>query len=398
MTGFLELWLAAQLVSVVTVFGFLVGLGRPVSLPREPRVVVVVAVKGHDIEFDGFLASLFAQDYTNYRVIFAVEAADDPAVPAIETWRRRLGDRIALAVAGLGHDEGQKTTNLRAAVASVTNADEILILADADIWMDRDWIRRLVAPLTAGEADLVSGFTWLVLGDNRLSSFVLASMSAGLVTIPRLPFLNAAWGGSTALRMKTFDELGMARAWRGTLSDDLQLTNVAQRAKCRIAVPRELLPRTIVQTDGFAAVTAQARRWYLLVRMHMPATYFVTLAALTFTSAGWLVAAAGAVAANRFAAIVVAAAFGCGVLRNVGRSILVSRLWGWAGLAENRKFLVADPFVAPFAVVFSACYAWSALRMTRTRWAGITYDIRAPRQVRILSRDGRGVAGPSQKI
>ncbi len=395
MTVFLELWLAAQLISVVTVFAFLIGLGKPVSLPREPKVAVVVAVKGHDIEFDGFLEALFAQDYPNYRVIFSVEAADDPAVPAIESWRRRLADRVTLVVAGLGSDEGQKTTNLRAAVARLTPDDEVLVLADADIWMDRDWIRCLVAPLLSDEADLVSGFTWLVLHDSKLSSFVLASMSVGLATIPRLPFLNAAWGGTTAMRARTFEELGIAQAWRGTLSDDLQTTNVAQRAKCRIAVPRELLPRTAVRTAGFATITAQARRWYMLVRVHMPETYFITLAALTFAAAGWILVAAGAAVASRFALEAMAIAFACAVLRDVGRGILVWRMWGRPGIDENLKFLLADPFVGPFAVMFNACYAWSALRMRRTTWAGITYEIRAPRQVRILSRGSHGAVGPS---
>ena len=48
---------------------------------------VVVAAKGHDYEFDEFLVRLFQQDYPAFRVIFAVESADDAAVPAIEKYR-----------------------------------------------------------------------------------------------------------------------------------------------------------------------------------------------------------------------------------------------------------------------------------------------------------------------
>jgi ceramide glucosyltransferase len=386
MTVFLMLWLAAQLVSVAAVCGFLIGFPRPVSLAREPKVAVVVAIKGHGIELDGFLAGLFDQDYADYRVIFAVEVADDPAVPAIETWRSRFPGRVALAVAGLSQDEGQKTTNLRAALPLVTAADEVLIFADADIWMDRDWMKRLVAPLVAASADVVSGFTWLVLRDRRLSSLVLASMSAGLATLPRLPLLNAAWGGSTALFRRTFEKLGMAQAWQGTLSDDLQLTNLAQRAGCRIVAPREVLPRTIIETQGFAEVAAQARRWYMLVRVHMPATYALTVTGLTFGAAGWLAAMAGAAVGNPVALQVLAAGFACAVWRDVGRAILVARLWGRAGIVENLWFLLADPAVAPFATMFNAGCGWSALAMRRTIWAGITYEIRAPQRVKVLSR------------
>src|SRR3989304_5385300 len=82
-----------------------------------------------------------------------------------------------------------------------------------------------------------------------------------VATIPRLPLLNAAWGGSIAIRREKFMALGMAEEWRGTLSEDLQLTNVAQRAGGRIVAPRELLLRTAIRTEGFGQVTAQVRRW-----------------------------------------------------------------------------------------------------------------------------------------
>ncbi len=386
MTVFLLLWLAAQVVSVIAVIGFCVGIGRQAPSSRQPAVAVIVAVKGRDVQFDPFAESLFDQDYANYRVIFAVESDHDPAVAAIEAWRQRVGDRVMLVVAGLANDEGQKTANLRAAVSRLTPRDEVLVLADADIVADRSWIRHLVAPLMAGDADIVSGFTWVVVADRRPSTFLLASMSAGLSTFPRFPFLNAAWGGSTAMLRRTFEELGIAKAWRGTLSDDLQLTAIAQRAGCRIAAPPEVLPRTLAHTAGFAAVAAQARRWYMLVRVYVPVTYALMLAGTSFLAAGWLAGAAGAAMADPVALAVVAAAFGCAVLRDFSRGLVVARIWGRAGVAENLAFLLANPLITPLASLCNAGFAWSALMMRRTTWAGITYELRAPQQVKILSR------------
>jgi Glycosyl transferase family 21 len=385
MTVFLILWLAAQAASVFAVLGFCIGLGRTAALSREPAVAVIVAVKGRDIQFDPFAESLFDQDYAKYRVIFAVESELDAAIPAIEMWRRRLGDRVALVIAGLADDEGQKITNLRAAVSCLTPTDEVLVLADADIVVERSWIRYLVAPLVAGDADIVSGFTWVVVGDRRLATFLLASISAGLSTFPRLPLFNVAWGGSSALFRTTFEELGIAQAWRGTLSDDLQLTGVALRAGRRIAAPREVLPRTIARTDGFATITAQGRRWYMLVRVYKPVTYMLMLSGTTFVAAGWLAGIAGA-PVNPVALAVLAAGFGCAALRDIGRVIIVARLWGRAGVAENLAFLLVNPLITPFAATFNAGLAWSSLLMRRTTWAGITYELRAPQQVKIQSR------------
>jgi ceramide glucosyltransferase len=386
MTVFLILWLAAQSISVLAVLFFCASLGRSPRLARMPRVAVLVAVKGHAVQLDPFLRSLFDQDYPDYRVIFAVESADDPAIAAIEPWRERLGARVTLVVAGLSVDEGQKTTNLLAAVSRLGPSDEVIVFADADIVADRDWLKQLVAPLTNGEADLVSGFTWVVASDRRPATFLLASISSALSTFPRLPFLNAAWGGSTALTRQTFEALGVATAWHGTLSDDLQLTAIAQRARCRIAAPPGVLPRTLGHTAGFAAITAQARRWYMLVRVYLPVTYALMFAGATFIACGWVVAFAGVIGGSTLGLKVFAGGLVCAALRDAGRAILVAKLWGRAGLRENLAFLIVEPLIAPIASISNAAFAWSALSMRRTTWAGITYELRGPQKVRVVGR------------
>lgn len=386
MITFLLIWLAAQAAAVAIVWTFTAGLGGRERLAATPRVAVVVAVKGHDHEFDGFLTGLFAQDYPAYRVIFTVEAASDAAVPAIEAWRARRADRVSLVVAGLGHDEGQKSTNLRAAAASLTAADEIIVLADADIWPEPDWLTRLIAPLVRGEADVVSGFSWLVVKDRRLSTFLLASMAASVATLPRYSFFNACWGGSTALTRERFAALGFPDAWRGTLSDDLQLTNKVQAMGLTIGAPREILLRTPLLTKGLADITAGARRWYMLVRVHMPAAYAITVAAMTFVAVGWIIALVGALVGNNDAENILVAALALSVFRSAGRAVLVARLWGRSGIAENRTFLLADPVVAPLAAFANAIFGWSALTMRQTTWAGITYEMRGPQKVTILAR------------
>ena len=386
MTTFLISWLAVQTVSVALVWIFTFGLGKPAALARSPSVVVVVAVKGPDPEFEHFLAGLFAQDYAAYRVIFAVEAADDPAVAQIAPYQARMPNRIALAVAGPSHDEGQKSANLREALKQIAPSDDTVVFADANIRPGPDWLKRLIAPLVAGEADIVSGYAWVIPESNTLAAFVLTAMSHALVAIPRLPLLNAAWGGSTAMTRACCERLDLDAAWRGTISDDLQLTVVAQRKGCSIAAPREVLLRSIVGPDGFRGLASEAVRWMLLFRVYMPTTFAIAMVALTFTAAGWIVAVAGTASGAPGAATVLLAAFGLMALRALGRAVIVARLWGKPGLAENRNFLLVDPLIAPIAALATAICGWFALSSRRTTWAGITYRIDGPQQVKVLAR------------
>jgi hypothetical protein len=214
----------------------------------------------------------------------------------------------------------------------------------------------------------------------------MASMAATLVTVPRVPLLNAAWGGSTAMLRESFERLDLREAWRGTLCDDLHLTVTAQRAGFKIAAPREMLPRLYVTTRGFGDVAADALRWLMFFRIYMPATYFLSLFGLTFTAAGWIVAMLGTLAGHHTALAVLLAAFALAILRTAGRAMIVARLWGRTGLEEDRQFLLADPFVTPVAALFNALYGWQAFVIRRTTWAGITYEISGPKQVRVVSR------------
>ena len=333
-----------------------------------------------------FFETLFAQDYPNFRVIFTVESERDPAVAVIEERSRANPERVKLVIAGLSLNEGQKVANLRAALDATVPADEILVLADADIRPERDWLRRLVEPINNGEADIVTAYPWIVVQDRRLSTLVLASISAGIATVPRPMWLNAASGSSIAMRRQQFSAMRILDAWSGAISDDLQLSNVARRAKASIVKPRELLLRTPTKTNGFADVFNQAQRWYMLVRVYRPGTYAIAALAATAIAAGWICAMLGTLADWPDAAMTLILGLGLAVLRTMAQAIIVVRLWGKAGLAENRRFLLANPLVTPLAAIANAVLVWSSLRKHQTIWAGTTYEVRGPQQTKVLSR------------
>jgi len=386
MTAVLALWLVGQSISVLLVWRYTWQLGRPALLDKEPRVVIVVSVKRYSIDFDEFLESLFKQDYLNYRVIFAVEADSDPVVAAIEKRRMADPERVKLVVAGFSIDEGQKVANLRAAMAATAPADEILVLADADIWPERDWLRRLIGPINRGEADVITAYPWILVQDRRLSTLVLASISASIATLPRLACLSAASGSSIAMRREQFGALGILEAWRGAISDDLQLTNIAQRANASIVLPRALLLRTPTRTGGFADVIDQAQRWYMLVRIYRPATYALAVGVATVIATGWIGAALATMAGRIDGAITLVIGLALAVLRTLAQAVLVVRLWGKAGFADNLRFLMANPLVTPLAAIVNAAFVWSSLFMHRTTWGGITYEVRGPQDTKVLSR------------
>ncbi len=382
---FLLLWLIGCAVSAALVWAYTIGLGEEAHRGATPRAVVIVAVTGAAPEFDSFLRGLAAQDYPFFRVIFAVETADDRAAAAISRFHPD-GHEVLLVTAGRAEDEGQKVTNLRAALRTLRPTDEIVVFADADIPPPRDWLTRLIAPLVDREGDITSGFAWTMAKDGTLAADVLASMSAILVTLPRLPLLDFARGGSTAMTRACCDALDLVESWRGALADDLQLTVLARQAGRRVVAPRELLQRVFIDMPDFAALIREVHLWLLLLRVHLPLTFALALAGLTFSALGWIAAVLGTLAGSRAALTVLVLAFALTALRAFGYAVIAKRLWGRAGLAESRRFCVMAPLVAPLASLFAAGCGWKAVFDRRTAWAGITYEIRGPRKLTILAR------------
>jgi len=161
------------------------------------------------------------------------------------------------------------------------------------------------------------------------------------------------------------------------------MTVLAQRAGLTIAAPREILPRVYFTTTGFADIAPDAVRWLMLFRVYMPATFALTLLGVSFAALGWLLAVIAAVLGQPWAlgiAVVLT------LLRTAARALMIARLWGRAGLAENRLYLLLDPITTPIAAALNTVYVWRALFTRRTEWGGITYQLDGPQRTKVLAR------------
>src|SRR5262245_8486610 len=105
---------------------------RPKSDWR-PHVVVFCPCRGIDPDFRDNVRSILDQDYPDFRAVFIVDSASDPAHGA-------LTDLDAtILVAGEAVDRGQKVHNLLYGVEHAAGQAEILVFCDADARFSRQW-------------------------------------------------------------------------------------------------------------------------------------------------------------------------------------------------------------------------------------------------------------------
>src|SRR6185503_12821031 len=149
-----------------------------------------------------------------------------------------------LVIARRSTESSQKVENLREAVLHADVRSEILVFVDSDARVSSEWLRRLVAPLEEDSVGASTGYRWFISEQMTFASELRSAWNASIASAlgPKLES-NFCWGGSTAMRRDTFDQIDMREKWRGTVSDDFAVTRAIKGAGLSIVhVPQALVP------------------------------------------------------------------------------------------------------------------------------------------------------------
>src|SRR5438128_11641984 len=96
-----------------------------------PFASVIAPFRGLDHGLQENVSALFKQDYPAYEIIFVTDRPDDPALKVVEELRVSIGEikkvNSRVIISGDAIDSGQKVHNLRAAVAEIDPASEVLV-------------------------------------------------------------------------------------------------------------------------------------------------------------------------------------------------------------------------------------------------------------------------------
>jgi len=234
------IWLG--ILSLRSGFSFAAYVRRELALPLPdftPFVSVIAPCRGLEHGLQGNIAALYQQSYPAYEIIFVTDRADDPALGVIEVVRSeaaragQVGSTPATrcVVSGPATESGQKVHNLRVAVLEVDPRSEVFVFVDTDARPHPDWLRSLVAPLADERLGAATGYRWFVPLKGGFASQLRSVWNGSIASaLGACGEKNFCWGGSTAIRKTTFDELSVRERWRGSVSDDFTLTHVLQQA------------------------------------------------------------------------------------------------------------------------------------------------------------------------
>ncbi|MGH9834061.1 MAG: glycosyltransferase [Blastocatellia bacterium] len=372
---------------------------RPARQNRyQPKAVVIVPCKGLDSDFDENLRAVLVQDYRDYEVIFVTESENDPAHGALSRLIKQTRRAAWMVVAGEAQAQGQKVHNLCAAIEMLDSIDrrtEVLVFADSDARLSRNWLAELVAPLGDKRIGATTGFRWYEPLINKhdpagsAASILLSAWNSGALALlgERSSF---AWGGSMAIRRENFERLGVKKLWQGAASDDYVLTSAIREMGQRI----KFVPPGLVASHAdvtFQSLLEFTTRQMRITRVYAPRVWKLACVAhsfYNFTFWGglvWLAASSLFGNPNYTLAASLAGVYLLGVITSALRAMVATRLLPTSG-ESGRKLWWAYALPGP---IVSLIYLYNVIASAWTKrivWRGIGYDLISPSETVILHR------------
>jgi ceramide glucosyltransferase len=356
------------------------GAGQtPPAQEVASPISVLKPVRGLDPDAYENFASFCRQDYSEFEILFAVNDAEDPAVPIV----RKLiadfpGGSIRLIVVAERLGPNTKVSNLCRLVREARH--DLLVITDSDVRAEPGYLRSVAAMFRDPG---VGGVTALYRGRDNLQ-FVAAmdcvgssAAFCGAALVAReLEGLKFMMGSTMATTKERLAEIGGFEAMVDLHSDDYELGHRISARGYRI----ELLPDPVWMAFPSQTLGAYLRhelRWAIGIRNIRPGGHFGMLFThgLPWAIAAACVAPSAAVGAAYLAAYFVlrfAMAWTVGVW-GLHDPVLRRRIW----LLPVRDLLSFFVWLASFA-------------MNRIEWRGSVFTLEKGRMIPVASRPDRG--------
>ncbi|MBA2524982.1 MAG: glycosyltransferase family 2 protein [Pyrinomonadaceae bacterium] len=394
------IWLGVLSVRSGIRFAEYVRLETARPLPDfTPLVSVIVPTRGLDKGLHENLTALFQQEYPDYEIIFVTDEESDPSLSVIEEVKRSVASATGrsheknissrVVIAGAAVDSGQKVHNLRAAVGKIDSRSEVLAFVDADARPQIHWLRSLVAPLDDQHIGAATGYRWFIPLHGGLASHLCSVWNASIASaLGESDDKNFCWGGSTAIRLETFERLNIRERWRGTVSDDFALTKALKEAHLPIRFVPACLTASL-EDCTFRELIEFTTRQLKITRVyasHLWKAAFIgsLLFVLVFFGGIALVSTRALLGLSIWLPLLLLCLiFVLGVLKGYIRLRAVQLpLAKYSG--ELSRTLPAHLLLWPITSALFLYNAIAAMFSRRIEWRGIRYELKSPTEAVII--------------
>lgn len=330
-----------------------------------PGITVLKPLYGDEPLLEAALASVCAQDYPHFQVVFGVQDPTDPALVVVARLRARFpACEIAVVVDDTAQGANRKIANLMNMLPAARH--DVLVVADSDMHAAPDYLRRIAAALDVPGVGLV---TTLYTGLPADAS-VAAGLGATGITHLFLPGAMIArrlgrqdcLGATMALRRDTLERVGGFAALVNHLADDHVLGRLVRDAGFSVGLAATI-PATTVPETTLDALFRHELRWGRTIMALTPVPF--ALSAIQYPLA-WALLALLLSGGQTWALALALAAWTCRAV--VARAID-------AALGLMRHGVSAPVWLLPLRDLISVAVLLTSFAGRQVEWRGHTMRV-----------------------
>lgn len=249
---------------------------QPTQLDPDfhPPITILKPICGLDIDTYENFASFCHQDYPEYQIIFGVRDERDPSVEVVKKIIADFPDLdIRLVVSDRTIGTNLKVSNLANAEAKAKYS--LLLLADSDVRVGSDYLRRVIQPMRDPGVGVVTClYRPLVRGWVAIFEAVGISTDylAGVLVARSLEGMNFALGPTIAIRKSVLESIGGFLAIADYLADDYQLGYLPAQAGYKVVLSDYVIDHAIA-TESLVDLIDRQTRWNCCSRVSRPWGY-----------------------------------------------------------------------------------------------------------------------------
>jgi ceramide glucosyltransferase len=246
-----------------------------------PTVTVLKPLKGLDVDLYDNLVSFCRQDYPTFQLVFGVADQHDPAVAVVRRLQAAHPEvAIDLVIDGRRYGTNHKVSNLHNMSGAARH--DVIVIADSDIRVGRDYLRRIVAPLQDPRVGAVTCLYRAVTSGGMPtlieSLFINTDFSPSVLVARLVETRRYAFGATIALRRSVLAEIGGFLPLATYLADDYYLGHRVAERHYEVALS-DVVVETVLAVGSWRRLLEHQLRWARTYRTSRPASYF----ALVFT-------------------------------------------------------------------------------------------------------------------
>ena len=363
----------------------------------RPKTALIVPCKGIDTNFSTNIASFYNQQYEDYVLYFVVEDKTDPAYEQLCKVKEKLFadsqvKEVFILEASVSQTCSQKLHNLLHCYRQLGEDIEVMAFADSDACIQPNWLSHIVYPIRRPKCGASSGYRWFIPEKRNLATVALAALNAKVTQLLGNTSFNQAWGGSMAIKVDIFEQLGLDKIWANALSDDLSLSYAVKKAHKKVTFVPACLVASYEKTS-WSKLWEFGRRQFLITRISSPWTWLFGLTSSFFAVLGlwgglWMsiYAFENNLEGKWLSIIVPISFFIIPAIRAIMRQLTAVRLLSDKDKAKMTTTIIADVgFFWVWHILMLVIIASSAFGRTIV-WRSIKYKLLSPTETVIIDQ------------